>query len=250
MMTELVDWPPFIEVETSELIAETYQRPADEKRVAKIVGEFDLKLFGALVTAATGMQYALIDGQHRWRVAQELALETVWVQLHEGLSYEERARMFVDLQRKRKNLTPIERFKAELEAGDEQAHAIREMVENSGFRLVDKPDPEPDSIRAVVGLEGIYSKDPQALAKTLIVAGNFPKVAKFRASNHMLRGIGRFVLAHPDAEPDLLSEKLENAEMNPTAVIQAANQLQKLGNESMTICVQMVMESVWNGKTV
>jgi len=245
-MTRLLDWPPFIEIEVSQLVAERYQRPLDEKRLNKMVKEFDLKLLGALVTADAEGRYAIIDGQHRWRVLERIGSETVWVQWHENLAYPERAQMFVDLQRRRKNLTPYERFHGECEAGVEQAIEVRRILHEHGFVLGYMPDGPVNQIRAVVALERQYQRGPEVLHKTLQFISEFPKVAKSRTSNDIIRGAGRFFGNHKNISPEDLYERVQLADMTASRMLEEAAKLNKIGGSGRPEAVMKILEELYD----
>lgn len=249
---QLIEWPPFLEVDVADLVAEAYQRRPDEKRIERITKEFDPGLFGALtVVEIEENRLALVDGQHRWRVAVKLGLETVWVQLHENLTYEERARMFVDLQRKRKNLTAVDKFLAEIQAKDPAAITINRLVEEQGFEIVTHNDNKASGIKAVVGLERIYKLGGEKLLRrTLQTIAGYPTVARYRTNIDLISGTGRFLMAHPQVTPESLHRQLHEGDITTTAIIEAAEQMQKLGGgaQSRAASVEKVYQNVWNGK--
>lgn len=249
----LIDWAPFLEVETSMLRPEAYQREANEVRVKAMVKDFRPNLFGALTTAEGEGFYAVIDGQHRWRVAQEKQLETVWVQLHAGLDYPARARMFVDLQQRRKNLVPLDRFKGELEADDPQAVAIQSMVRKAGLLVTgSRIDAQRGvAVKAVTACERIYRKDPEALERTLAVITRWPPIAKERLNGQVIEGIGRFLAKNPKVDPGELFERFERADLRASELrvrsVEMAEELKKLpGRHTLLGTLERVVGEVWD----
>lgn len=114
-----------------------YQRELDTARVTKMAENFDEHLFGALeVSQRNGAGvYYVFDGQHRLETAKILGIGTVPVLIHKKLTPEEEAEKFVQLQRVRKNVHPIDRFRASVFRGDARAMEIQRIVTEAGFQV-------------------------------------------------------------------------------------------------------------------
>lgn len=117
------------------LVDDRYQRPLDEKRVQTMVRTFDARQFGTLEASQRNGHAAVFDGQHRLAVAKELGLATVPCLVHADLTPEEESDLFVALQRNRRGITQLDRFRARLFSGDQVAKDIEEIVERHGFKL-------------------------------------------------------------------------------------------------------------------
>lgn len=259
---QMIDWPPFLEVEVANLIVEGYQRPVDEKRVDTIHKEFDPKLFGAITVAElqdTGdgsePPLAVIDGSHRRAVALKLNAETMWAQVHEGLSYEQRAQMFVDIQRKRKALTAVDTFLAQVEAKDSKATVVNRVVHETGFQVVrtgGSSDTQANGIRAVGSLMTIYNAQggERGLRRTLEFLQRLPTVARYRTHSDFIGGAGRFLREHPEASPEQLYLRMDAKDYSTTKVVEEAEKLHKLGGGALSRAssIGSVLEKVWNGK--
>lgn len=159
-------------VATDEIIVdERYQRPVEEFRVKKIAEGFDETLFGVLEVSRRNGKCAVFDGQHRLEAAKALGMKDVPCLIHEGLSAEAEAKLFVRLQRERKNINPNDRFKARIFFGDPVALEIKSIANDAGFEI--KPNAADGlrdlwRIRAVSALERVYVRyGPDHLADTL-----------------------------------------------------------------------------------
>src|SRR3954452_18659822 len=98
-------------IATDEIVVdERYQRPVEDYRVQKIAEHFDETLFGVLEVSRRNGTCAVFDGQHRLEAARRIGLGVVPCLVHEGLSPEDEAQLFVRLQRERKNINPNDRF--------------------------------------------------------------------------------------------------------------------------------------------
>lgn len=248
----LPDWPPFMEIETDTIVSEAYQRPLDEKRVLKMVNGFNIRIFGALTVADVTVdtnagQYAIIDGQHRLEVAVRKSMETVWVQLHENLTYQQRAQMFVDIQTTRKGLSPVQRFKGEVEAGVGRAVDLNRMVEEAGLHVSDIPATQDAyGVRAIVGLERIYNRRRDIVPRVLYVCNSWPSVSQNRTSNYIIRGLGMFLLRNPEVDHQKLAGALEEQEASPNSLLDVAQQIKSVGGgDAMTRGVERALEAVW-----
>jgi hypothetical protein len=149
-------------VPVSDLIVDDrYQRDLDERRVRKIVNEFDPALFGTLEVSHRNGVSAVFDGQHRLVAAAELGHESVPCLVHTGLSPEDEAVLFVQLQRERKGISAVQRFRARLFSGDEIAQEIAAIVDEAGFTISDQSSADAGrthSIKGVQTLERLYHR--------------------------------------------------------------------------------------------
>ncbi len=144
-------------VSVAELINDDrYQRPIDEKRVAKIATDFNPRLLGVLEISKRNGKSAVIDGQHRLAAIDLLGMDKVACMVHTDLSPQDEAVLFVELQSKRKTINAVDRFRALVFAGDETAVTINDIVESAGWVV-------GDTIRAVVSLQNIYKRGGASL---------------------------------------------------------------------------------------
>jgi hypothetical protein len=72
------------------------------------------------------------------------------------LSPQDEALLFIQLQKKRKNVAPVDSFKAQLFAGDEEAIAINSIISGCGYRVGDLPN--GNHIRAIVDATTIFRR--------------------------------------------------------------------------------------------
>lgn len=139
-------------------VDEGYQRVLDENRVNGIVENFEPALLGALEVSHRNGKCAVFDGQHRLEALRRRGHKDAPCLVHEGLDVPDEAMLFVRLQTQRRSLKPIDRFKARLCAGDEQAHAIRGIVEEHGYRIAGGHGGDRAEIGAVTALDRVYAR--------------------------------------------------------------------------------------------
>lgn len=135
-----------------------YQRPVEEKRVERIVREFDAKQLGTVeLSKRKDGSYAIIDGQHRLAALKALGRKQVPAIVHEDLDAKGEGELFVAINMGRKQLRPAERFFAQVFAGDEQAVAISRAVTKAGFKIAkfgtESSGKNPTSFNCIAALE-------------------------------------------------------------------------------------------------
>lgn len=140
------------------IIDPAYQRDLDEKRVARIAEDFNPALLGALEVSHRNGKHAVFDGQHRLAALRAREAKDAPCLVHEGLSVPDEAMLFVKLQTQRKALTPRDRFRARLTAGEEQAHEILECVERHGYKINGGSHATACEIGAVTALDHVYMR--------------------------------------------------------------------------------------------
>lgn len=178
-----------------------YQRPLEDHRVTKIAENFDATLFGVLEVARRNGKCAVFDGQHRLAAVREgKIMDSVPCLVHDGLTPEQEADLFVKLQRERKNINPRDRFRARLFYGDPVALDIAEIVERSGYEIKENAaDAGPDMwrIRAVSALERVYrSWGAEHLCTTLDAVHDWWGGDKRSTDGGLIQGVAHFLKAY------------------------------------------------------
>lgn len=137
-----------------------YQRPVEAKRVARIVDEFNPRQLGVFeVSKRENGTYAIIDGAHRFTALKALGRKVVQATVHHGLSRQDEAKLFAQLNMSRAALKPYQRFNAQVFAGDTDAVAISYAVTRAGFKIASSNQTQtqnPTMIGAIRVLEQSY----------------------------------------------------------------------------------------------
>lgn len=200
------DWPYRFQIVPIEhlIVDEAYQRPLGGL-VKEIADGYDPALVGAVVANRRREgQLALIDGQHRVAGLTGRGIEVVPAVVFEKLSRQQEAQLFADLQTKRRNITTLQRFKAQIAAGDKRAKVIRKVAEETGWEIGKQ---EHNGLRAIAALESLHDRGPDVLRRTLHIAKQaWPAHdAKDAAHGSLLRGIGRFIVDHDPDDARLIT---------------------------------------------
>jgi hypothetical protein len=231
---------PFVRAVPCSLlfVDHSYQRAADERRLRKMIAEFDETRLGVLEVSDRGDgKYAVVEGQHRWLAAREaMATDTapdpyLVCQVHRGLDLQAEAALFYEIDRGRKPLSGWDRWKARVASGDEAAVAIEATIAAFGFKI--DPAPRDGSIGATGALERIVDLgDLKLLADTLSVISSSYGKARDGVDGHLLHGLA-LVLWNYDLDVELSVDKLVLAmQSTPPRNIKARAQALKEGHRA------------------
>lgn len=134
----------------------TYQRQLAPTRVARMVAEFDPSLVGVIeVSLRDDGTYAVIDGQHRLaavRSAKGMGA-AIAANVHQGLSPEDEARLFFEIDRKRSRLTGWDKWNARRGALEAVVLEIEAVAATHGLTIA--PAAKPNHLRCVAACEKV-----------------------------------------------------------------------------------------------
>ncbi|WAX58538.1 Lsr2 family protein [Jatrophihabitans cynanchi] len=187
----------------------TYQRDLDEPRVAKMSGEYDHTLLGVLeVSERDDGRFAILDGQHRWATVARINGEHAHVvcNVHAGLSIEDEACLFHEIDTSRRNHTWWDRWRARRGMADSTVLAIDEVLHRHQLQV--NPAPADGNIRATKALETIVDDlgGLQMLDNVLIVLTSAFGRSVDAFDGGIMQGVA-LVLGHYDAD-ELHGERL------------------------------------------
>lgn len=171
-----------------------YQRPLDEARVNKILSGFTWSSFGAVVVVPQeDGRYHVSDGQHRLAAAKlhpKVAHVPAVVVKVEDVPAE--AAVFVQINKARKNVSPLELFFAQIAAGDDEAVTVLQVCERAGVRIPKHPGSfKPGDCIAVNALHALVGQVGAMRAReylqALVAAGFAPiKAEHVKALLHLM----------------------------------------------------------------
>jgi hypothetical protein len=152
--------PYVLALRARELFADpAYQRDVDPKRVAKMAAEFDRRLVGVLeVSKRPDTRFAILDGQHRHATLLQVEGDDALLvcQVYEELTEQDEARLFHEINARRKQLNFWDRWKSRRAAGDERVLAIEQVLANHGLQV--HPSVGDGNIAATQALEVIVDE--------------------------------------------------------------------------------------------
>lgn len=242
----------FREIPLGNLVVDRdYQRDINESAVQRIVNNFDANKFEPpTVNERSKTVFALIDGQHRYEVARRLSMPTMTCRVIK-VDHATEARLFVELNRNRIWVTPVARFKAEVDAGNPAALEIKECAATRGLTIGNSKN----GIPAVTALQKVYARGGfvglARLFDTITLSWDADTVRRF--SGDIIGGVDLFFEENPKAEMLRLTEKLSTT--TPTMLKAKAQQrwhgYQSIGNDKKSVksCIADEIQRVYRSRT-
>lgn len=134
-------------------VDDDYQRRINKNHVYQIASNFNPLAFGVLLVSERddGSLY-VIDGQHRWLALERLSSldEMVPCHVYRNLTRQDEAIIFY-MSANRKAITPVDKFRTKLFAGEPDSMEIAEILRRHGYQVS-----HHHGIKAVAAIERIY----------------------------------------------------------------------------------------------
>lgn len=169
-----------------------YQREVSKPHVKALTTSFDERLLGTIVVSFRDDKYYILDGQHRVMACKSSGVTSVMAVVLDHLTMEEEAELFDEYNRKRKGLTRIESFKAQLAAGNDTAEAINKIAAKHGVKVTGGK--EDNTITAIAICMRLFDEyGPEHFDRTVGLikktwGGQSPSLA-----GHFLTGVAAFL---------------------------------------------------------
>lgn len=209
--------------------ASGYQRPLEEPRVRKYVAAYDPHLVREVVCnrRADGTLWVL-DGQHTAEVERRVGRSVVRAVIYSGLTPEQEAAIYHQLNTDRRSPNLWNRFGARVTSGDSIAIAVTDIARSCGFR-VGTADRSLGSIAAVAALESVYRTFDGArlLYSTLSLIQEFWPSDVVARDGKFIEGLARFLYTWDGtwAEPD--GQKIDRVRFNAVFSRVIAKEIQR-----------------------
>jgi hypothetical protein len=213
------------------------QRGFNKRKAEKIRNAWDDAVVGVLVVSkrADGT-YWIIEGQHRWWAGRDLFGDnyTFTCEVHVGLSLEDEAKMFIQINTLRSLPSPFDRFRVSLKAGYEEEVAIDRTVQKLGLSL--GPSARTETIGAIEALRRVLREvDEQGLFDVIdVVIEAFGRAAETYDAD-LLQAIAALFKAKPDLDRKRLAKVLTKSartQMSPSDWKRAGAQMKKYGGSA------------------
>lgn len=200
-------------------VDDRYQRELNEARVKKIAETFNPAQLGVLeVSTREDGMFAVFDGQHRLAALQQVGWTDAPCLVHQDLTADDEAKLFIRLQSDRKSVTPLERFRARLFSGDETAVVIDKVTRLAGFHIGGH---DPYGIKAVTAVEAVYRREgPDALLNGLAAIHNLWGGDERSTNGHLIQGMTQFLLRYSNRLGN--EEQVRLAGVAPSVVLRKA----------------------------
>lgn len=220
-------WPYRFEIlSLDNMYLDKYQRPLNEAWLKKEGARFDPSLLGVLTVSERekkGIDYALVDGQHRKELVERRGLAELPCVVFYNLTLEQESALFSKFQRQRRSITPFQRFNSDLIAKDPTALNVARVLASEKFQMAEKEG--AGMIKAVVAVERIYADDPQRLRLTLRLIRETWGDTPYARNESILKGVAAFLAENPEVDENRFIERLRNT--TPSALTQRAHQLRE-----------------------
>lgn len=179
-----------------------------ERLIASIIKDFNWLLFGVPIVATDGADgFTVIDGQHRVEAARRMGFETIPCLSVDAETLREQASAFVGINKKRRRMSAVEIYHAELAAADPVARSVRDGLAEFGLtvsRYVRPADSMKDNEVACVGTlkQVLRWHKPAGFRRILRVLTLAWPDAAYDYRPSFFRGLGRFIAKYDDAPFD------------------------------------------------
>lgn len=226
----------------------SYQRELDPKRAGQIAATWDRRLVGVIDVSDRGAhaspRYAIINGQHRWAAAQIAGISSLAANVHTGLSIDDEAKLFFEIDAKTKALTTWDRWHARGTAGDQAVRAIERIVSECGF--VVSQNPGPKNLQCCAALERIWNRSAaEILADTIVLVTDIWSGEQDARKAVVLEGVALVL--------DTYSMIIDNGrlgdamtEMTARQLVTRARDLQERAGGTLTVCVARLLVAAYN----
>lgn len=207
------------------------QRVLDPVRVRKIANTWDDLMVGVLTVShrlpsfdeVTDEQFVVLDGQTRLEAFRAVCgkdtVAPLRVEVHEGLTLKEEAAIFLR-HNDRKGVTPLDRYRIALVAGEEWATDIYDIAEKYEWfaRGTDTRPGYEGKIRrfeSISAVEKIYRADQgeavpgTALLRVFATVGDAWPNETGTITSETINGLGMIFSRHPDLDHHGLTHKLK-----------------------------------------
>lgn len=224
-----------------------YQRDLDETRARVIAVAFSPELVGVpVVSRRPDGSLVRIDGQHRLAAAIMAGLgeEAILMEVHDGLSVEAEAQLFLRLNGSRKAVGAVDKFRARVVANEPTAVEIKGILAKHGCKITKAP--QRNGVLAVEAVERAYHDG---------VLGNVVRTLKAwldgdssAFEGEIVKAAAGLFLAHPDADPMYLAKRMETF---PPSKVLARIRREKLdeGWTSKKEAAASVLIDIYNHRT-
>lgn len=231
-----------------------YQRELDQKRAQAMSIGWDPRLAGVLDVSDRGLppegsmaaRFAIINGQHRWAAAGLRNPDMHLVcNVHTGLSLDQEAQLFWDIDRQTKKLSTWDRWYARRAAGDRVVCDVERIANECQWTVTHHPGER--NLQCAGALEYIYDRTcPETLADTLVLIQDVWPGAGEAKTATTLKGISLVLFEYSKT---LDSGRLADAMSNITArqLVARAQDLKTRGTTgSLSRLIAIVLVQLYN----
>lgn len=188
-----------------------YQRPLGERKIARMMKDFDPDLVGELVVSRRDDgTNVLLDGQQRREVVARLwgGKQQLPCLVYHGLTVEREAELFVGHNVLGTKPSAVEIFKARVASGDATAVDVERILRRLGLRV--QTGKGAGIIAAASTLQDLHQKaGPAALTEALTLMVEAGMAREEALSGDILSGLALLLVRHPSIDRKRIRVVLE-----------------------------------------
>lgn len=203
-----------------------YQRQPSTLTIDRIAADYRVELAGAIeVSHREDGHYVVLDGQQRVLGARKAGVQYIRAIVHTGMSLEDEARRFVELNTLRTKPKTLAIFHAKITAGDAVARQIVDIVESEGMTVARHEGSHATKNAAVItatgSLETIYGAGGGSLLRDTLRVCKTAWPDDYRGMTaRLLRGVASVIFAYSGHPNFSRSDMVERLAKTPALVIE------------------------------
>lgn len=186
----------------------SYQRDPSQRLVDKIAEDWDEVASELILVSDRGERdgneggFFVVNGQHRTIAARKRGDKKIWARILDLTDVKDPAKIEASLRLKtnvRLGDRPVERFKAQIRAGNEESLAIMKLLDRYDTQINEVPSMD-GGINSVTGVETLFRLDNGGLLSEILetVKAAYKNIGGRTAQVTLLKAIGWFILKHSD----------------------------------------------------
>jgi hypothetical protein len=200
----MTDWPRHEIIPVAATFIDTAYQRAMTSMAERIANDFRSELFGAIIVSRRpDGRYAIIDGQQRTEACRITGRPDVPALIHDALTVQQEAAIFVRLQRERLRVRSIDEFRAELVACELWAVEVQRVLGPRELRVAHTQfrDNRPSVIGAPRALRHVWERGGTALLEQMVdaIRAAWPQ-EHGRWDGQLMQAVGQFI---SEDAPDL-----------------------------------------------
>ena len=184
----------------------TYQRAPEEKRIRKIAKAWDDMKANLVHVSHRPDGYYVIDGNHTRLACERTGRTDILCRIHEGLSREEEAHLFSELNTTNKKPSFNEILKARAAGGYELEKSYLNLLDKAGIGYVlSNSGAQGCVLKCHASLIGVYKKTARSeMLRALTIAKEAANGREEFYRNGFFPGLCLVVIYHPNLDEDRL----------------------------------------------
>ncbi len=240
------------------IMSQDYNRAINEEwcRARAKEGIFNRDLIQPIhVSLRDDGKYYILDGRHRTTMLIKMGIEEVMCVIHVGLSYIEEALLFKKLNEEFRKVSAWQGFKALIEAKDDTALDINNILSEFGFyltpndKIINIQDKEFGKIRSVKVIEKLYNNlGRNAFSKIFDIISKTWCGQPSSLKRDIISGVATFLKGYEDevSDKDMISKwKTHSAE---SIILDARNNFKSTNTRPGRIYAKELLRIYNSGK--